>query len=147
MVEGPLVLAPIKGAVKKVRYDKQTWNLHSWREDILETWPLGWAWRVDMAFGLFFIFWPRCAARGILVPRPGIEPAPLALKAWSLNHRLLRKSLRWVFATVCTCSVSQLCLTLFNPMGCSPPGASVLEPPSKNTGVGCHFLFQGNPPT
>ena len=100
MVEGRLVLGPITGAVKKVRYDKQTWNLHSWREDVLETGPLGWAWRGDMAFGLFFIFWPRCAARRILVPRPGIEPAPLALKAWSLNHILLGKSLRQVLATV-----------------------------------------------
>ena len=73
----------------------------------------------------FFIFWPHCAARGILVPRPGIEPAPLALKASSLNHRLLGKSLRRVLATVCTSSVAQSCLTLFNPMGCSPSGSSV----------------------
>ena len=49
------------------------------------------------------------------------------------------------------------CLTLCNPTDCSPPGSSVLQPqglqparllclwdfPSKNTGVGCHFLLQG----
>ena len=34
----------------------------------------------------FFFFWPHHAARGILVPRPGTEPTPLALEAWSLNH-------------------------------------------------------------
>ena len=34
----------------------------------------------------FFFFWPRRAACGILVPRPGIEPMPPALRAWSLNH-------------------------------------------------------------
>ena len=27
------------------------------------------------------------AARRILIPRPGIEPSPPALEAWSLNHR------------------------------------------------------------
>ena len=47
-----------------------------------------------------------------------------------------------------SCSVSKSCLTLCNPMDSSPPGSSVhgishLE----NTGVGCHFLFQGTFPT
>ena len=43
-------------------------------------------------------------------------------------------------------SVSRLamCLTLRNPMDCSPPGSSVHgDAPGKNTGVGCHFLLQG----
>ena len=45
-------------------------------------------------------------------------------------------------------SVSQLCLTLCNPMDCSPPGSSCLwDSPGKNTGVGCHALFQGIFPT
>ena len=36
------------------------------------------------------------------------------------------------------------CLTLCNPMDCSPPGSSVHGiSPGKNTGVGCHFLLQG----
>ena len=40
--------------------------------------------------------------------------------------------------------VTQSCLTLCDPMGCSPPGSSVQgDPPGKNTGVGCHFLLQG----
>ena len=41
------------------------------------------------------------------------------------------------------CSVPQLCLTLCDPMDCSPPGSSVHEnSPGKNTGVGCHALLQ-----
>ena len=42
----------------------------------------------------------------------------------------------------------QSCLTLSNPMDCSLPGSSVhgIFPPSKNTGVNCHFLLQGNLP-
>ena len=38
----------------------------------------------------------------------------------------------------------QLCLTLCNPMGCSPPGSSVHgDAPGKNAGVGCCALLQG----
>ena len=45
----------------------------------------------------------------------------------------------------CLCAKSfQSCLTLCNPMDCSPPGSSVHEDsPGKNTGVGCHALLQG----
>ena len=43
------------------------------------------------------------------------------------------------------CLVTQSCLTLCNPMDCSPPGFSVHgDSPGKNTGVGCHALLQGN---
>ena len=38
----------------------------------------------------------------------------------------------------------QLCLTLCNPMDCTPPGSSVHgDSPGMNTGVGCHALPQG----
>ena len=41
-----------------------------------------------------------------------------------------------------------LCLTLRNPMDCSPPGSSVHgDSPGKNIGAGCHFLLQGILPT
>ena len=41
----------------------------------------------------------------------------------------------------------QSCPTLCNPTDCSLPGASVDgDSPGKNTGVGCHFLLQGNCP-
>ena len=42
------------------------------------------------------------------------------------------------------CLVARSCLTLCNPMDCSPPGSSVHGIfPGRNTGVGCHFLLQG----
>ena len=45
------------------------------------------------------------------------------------------------------CLVAQSCLTLCNPMDCSPPGSSVHgDFPGKNTGVGCHALLQGIDP-
>ena len=45
-------------------------------------------------------------------------------------------------------SVAQLCLTLCDPMDCSPPGSSVHgDSPGKNTGVPCHALLQGIFPT
>ena len=36
----------------------------------------------------------------------------------------------------------QLCPTLCDPIDSSPPGSSTWDSPSKNTGIGCHFLFQ-----
>ena len=55
---------------------------------------------------------------------------------------------------VCVCArarkrlVAQSCLTLCNPMACSPPGSSVHgDSPGKNIGVGCHALLQGIFPT
>ena len=39
--------------------------------------------------------------------------------------------------------VAQLCPTLCDPVGCSPPESSPWDSPGKNTGVGCHFLLQG----
>ena len=45
------------------------------------------------------------------------------------------------------CLVSQSCLTLCDPMDCSPPGSSIHgDSPDKNTGVGCHGLLQGTFP-
>ena len=44
--------------------------------------------------------------------------------------------------------VSQLCVTLCDPVDYNPPGASVHgDSPGKKTGVGCHFLLQGILPT
>ena len=45
------------------------------------------------------------------------------------------------------CLVTQSCLTLCKLMDSSPPGSSLpWDSPGKNTGVGCHFLLQGNLP-
>ena len=42
-------------------------------------------------FSFIFIFWPRCVAHGISVPRPGREPTPLAVGLWSLNQWTARE--------------------------------------------------------
>ena len=40
----------------------------------------------------------------------------------------------------------QSCPTLWEPMDYSLPGSSMRgDSPAKNTGVGCHFLLQGDP--
>ena len=45
-------------------------------------------------------------------------------------------------------SVAQSCLSICDPVDCSPPGSSVHgDSPGKNTGVGCHALPQGIFPT
>ena len=40
----------------------------------------------------FFFFWLCCAACGILVPWPGIEPTSPAVEAWSLNRWTAREA-------------------------------------------------------
>ena len=45
---------------------------------------LKWDSRAHILF--FFFFYYNHAACQIVVPQPGIEPAPPALEAWSLNH-------------------------------------------------------------
>ena len=46
------------------------------------------------------------------------------------------------------CLVAQSCLTLCNPMDCSPPGSSAHgDSPGENSRVGCHALLQGIFPT
>ena len=52
------------------------------------------------------------------------------------------------FSCAVLCLVAQSCLTLCDPMNCSPLGSSVHgDSPGKNTGVGCHALLQGIFPT
>ena len=49
---------------------------------------------------------------------------------------------------VCSVLVAQLCLTLWDPMDCCPPGLfRPLDFPGKHTGVGSHFLLQRIFPT
>ena len=54
----------------------------------------------------------------------------------------------WIPMDAVLCLVTQLYLTLCDPMDCSPLGSSVHEDfPGKITGVGCHALLQGIFPT
>ena len=53
-----------------------------------------------------------------------------------------------MYVYIMLCLVTQSCLTLCDPMDCSPPGFSVHgDSPGKNTGVRCHALLQGIFPT
>ena len=64
---------------------------------------------------------------------------------------LMRPQCLWCPAgicCVCVCLLAQSCLTLCDPMDCSPPGSSVLGySPGKNARVGCHALLQWIFPT
>ena len=40
---------------------------------------------------IFFFFLSLPVACGILVPQPGIEPRPSAVKMWSINHWTARE--------------------------------------------------------
>ena len=83
-------------------------------------------------FFFFFLMFSTCCQR----------PLPTLHSAWNtlLHSRAL------VLVTVCVCSVTQFHQTLL-PHG--PWPIRLFCPwnfPDKNTGVGCRFLFQGNPP-
>ena len=47
--------------------------------------------RYFILFYIILYFWPGRPACGILVPRPGIEPGPSAVKVQSLNHWTTRE--------------------------------------------------------
>ena len=46
---------------------------------------------ISTAFIYLFIYWPFQAACRILVPQPGMEPRPMAVKAGSPNHWAARE--------------------------------------------------------
>ena len=48
----------------------------------------------------------------------------------------------YIYIYTYMCLVTQSCLTLCEPLDCSPAGSSVHgDSPGKNTGVGCHALL------
>ena len=62
-------------------------------------------------------------------------------KFWlPVSHEI--KSQSFALALKAKVKVAQSCLTLFDPMDCSPPGSSVHgDSPGNNTGGGNWFLF------
>ena len=73
------------------------------------------------------MFWLHCAAHGILVPQPGVEPTPPAVEAQCPNHWTTREDPLRGFLKV---KVAQSCLTLCNPTDCTIHGtilARILE--------------------
>ena len=102
------------------------------------------------------------AARGILVPWPGIEPTFPCIAVRIANHWTIREApstyavviyfLRWCYwvhrfesVALLFCAKSlQSCPTLCDPVDCSLPGSSVHgDSPGKKTGVGSHAFVQG----
>ena len=65
---------------------------------------------------------------------------------FSQHHLLKRLSFPcYLFLSPVLCLVAQSCLTLCDPIDCSPLGSSVhQDSPGKNTGVGCHVLLRGS---
>ena len=60
------------------------------------------SWKTWIQFGFFLkkkktIYLVNFPAYGIFVPRPGIEPGPSAVTAWSPNHWIARNFPIWLF--------------------------------------------------
>ena len=61
---------------------------------------------------------------------------------------VLKRTQARYWSYYCCCLVAETFPNFCDPIDCSPPGSSVRGiSPSKNTGVGCHFLLQGIFPT
>ena len=87
--------------------------------------------RSSLYFGDFCLFLGAPCSLGILVSQLRTEAGPPQWKLRVLN------------TGPPGCLVAQSCLTLCDPMDCSPPVSSVRgDSPGKNTGVGCHALLQ-----
>ena len=65
-----------------------------------------------------------------------------------LLKRALFHSFLWLLNILIICCASQSCMTLWDPMDCSPPGSSVCgDSLGRNPGVGFHALLHGIFPT
>ena len=91
------------------------------------------------------------AAKTYLLDRrqrsPAVMESSFLYLKWNMGFWLMKVNLTHTaklgFCCVYVCA--QSCLTLCNPMDCSPPGSSIHgDFPGKNTGVGCLFLLQGS---
>ena len=58
-----------------------------------------------LKFIFIYLFWPCCTACGILVPQPGIEPWPSAVRAQSSNHWTAREFPKgyFLYCEILTC--------------------------------------------
>ena len=70
--------------VSQKRENKSHFLLFSLQDMIYE-------WELKTFFFFFCFFWLHHPAYEILVPRPGIEPVPSAVKAWSPNYWTARE--------------------------------------------------------
>ena len=91
-------------------------------------------------------YWSKlpCPSPGYF-PNPGIQPTSLMSPA--LAGGFFTTSAIWEASSRGSSLVPKLGPTLWDTMASSPPGSSVQDFPGRNTGVGCHFLFQRIFPT
>ena len=94
---------------------------------------------------------PQCYAPPGLKDVQTMVQNILAENEWMYIHDWVPSLYTWSsqhFWSAMLFLVAQPCLTLCNPMDCSPLGSSVHgDSPGKNTGVACHALLQGIFPT
>ena len=89
----------------------------------------------------------RSCSLSLLLNIPKATGAEIALSGEVIQKKSLKFQILYIQKDI-LCLVTQLCLTLCDPMDCSPPSSSVHgDSPGKNTGVGCHVLLQGIFPT
>ena len=102
-------------------------------------------WCTDVLGAYFFMFWPCCADRGILVPQPRIEPSPRQLECTVLATRppgnslllLLFTFIYYVFLYLAAPGLSWGTWDLVPDQGWSPgplhwePGVLAAGPPGK----------------
>ena len=80
------------------------------------------------------------------------QASDVSRSRWFISWRRTRilKNQAWtkslpVHASCMHAKLLQSCLTLCDPIDCSPPGSSVHgDSPGKNAGVGCHALLRGS---
>ena len=73
--------SPMKEGMKKKIRPKELYMANSWA--------------VKNIYVYIFLIRMHCVDCGILVPWPGIELSPLAVKAWSPNHWTVREFLKY----------------------------------------------------
>ena len=97
---------------------------------------------------LTYVYTHTQTYNGILLSHKKDETMPFAAAWIDLEIMLSEVSQKKKDKCHMKANVAQLCLTLCDPMDCSPPGASVHgDSPGRITGVGCHALLQGIFPT
>ena len=70
-----------------------------------------------------------------------VSPWLLVARVWTQVFPLVPSDVSWHSAAAA--KLLQSCLTLCNPIDCSPPGFTrPWDSPGKNTGVGCHCFLQ-----
>ena len=70
-------------------------------------------------------------------------PPSFAILTLALSTKSRDANQRLSVQCMDVCSVTQLCLTLCDPVDCSSPGSLSMDSPGKTTGVGCYALLQG----